>query len=188
MALIKDLRLFNLLCDNQHQLVCNRFRGDGDEREIFRRAIQGMLEELSGNLWEEELERSVDYGHTFSPLLEMYALPELLHGEAVSIDMALCLALSYNRGLIESEEYIQAIQLLRCVGLPITHQLCTPEFLWLGIEDATRHRDGLQRIPLPAPIGSVTFVNNITFEELGAALETLHCHTQITESLTKETA
>ena len=85
----------------------------------MRRAIQGMLEELEvcklfrqnsshdnatcaqadfallaslpqPNLWEFNLRRIVDYGHTFSPCLEMAALESdapLLHGEAVCIDM-----------------------------------------------------------------------------------------------------
>ena len=51
-----------------------------------------MLEELEYNLWEHILCRLVDYGHTFSPDIEMAALScgkELLHGEAVNIDMAL---------------------------------------------------------------------------------------------------
>ena len=58
----------------------------------MRRSIQGMLEELEPNLWEHVLCRVVDYGHTFSPEIEMAALrsgDELLHGEAVNIDMAL---------------------------------------------------------------------------------------------------
>ena len=58
----------------------------------IRRSIQGMLEELEPNLWEHCLSRLVDYGHTFSPEIEMAALAlgsneMLLHGEAVNIDM-----------------------------------------------------------------------------------------------------
>ena len=52
-----------------------------------------MLEELEPNLWEHCLTRVVDYGHSFSPEIEMAALhgdePMLLHGEAVNIDMAI---------------------------------------------------------------------------------------------------
>lgn len=52
-----------------------------------------MLEELEYNLWEHILQRLVDYGHAFSPEIEMAALEGdeamLLHGEAVNIDMAL---------------------------------------------------------------------------------------------------
>ena len=65
---------------------------DAAASAAMRRSIQGMLEELEPNLWEHVLCRLVDYGHTFSPELEMAALThgdELLHGEAVNIDMAL---------------------------------------------------------------------------------------------------
>lgn len=52
-----------------------------------------MLEELEYNLWEHILQRLVDYGHAFSPEIEMAAMDGdeamLLHGEAVNIDMAL---------------------------------------------------------------------------------------------------
>ncbi len=60
---------------------------------VMRRSIQGMLEELEYNLWEHILVRLVDYGHTFSPAMEMAAMSDdaagLLHGEAVNCDMAL---------------------------------------------------------------------------------------------------
>lgn len=65
----------------------------------IRHSIQGMLEELEPNLWEHILSRLVDYGHTFSPEIEMAALAhgdELLHGEAVNIDMALTTQVSYS--------------------------------------------------------------------------------------------
>ena len=54
--------------------------GETVARNVFSRAIGGMLEELQPNLWEKKLERLVDYGHSFSPTLEMRALPALLHG------------------------------------------------------------------------------------------------------------
>lgn len=69
----------------------------------MRRSIQGMLEELEPNLWEHVLCRLVDYGHTFSPELEMAALThgdELLHGEAVNIDMALTTQVGIFRCLL----------------------------------------------------------------------------------------
>ena len=40
---------------------------------IIDLSIQIMLEELGPNLWEYKLERCVDYGHTFSKLLESIA-------------------------------------------------------------------------------------------------------------------
>ena len=59
-----------------------------------------MLEELEYNLWEHILSRLVDYGHAFSPEIEMAALQGdealLLHGEAVNIDMALTTQVSLH--------------------------------------------------------------------------------------------
>src|SRR5882757_5349685 len=92
-GLIKDAALFDLLAVHGSRLVAERMQSAGSAdggavaAEVTRRSIHGMLEELQPNLWEDELERVVDYGHTFSPTIEMEALPELLHGEAVSIDM-----------------------------------------------------------------------------------------------------
>ncbi len=42
-----------------------------------------------------------------------------------------------------------------------------------GLEDMTRTRDGLQRVPLMNGIGAAVFVYNITREEMGAAVNRL---------------
>lgn len=39
----------------------------------------------------------MDYGHSFSPLVEMRALPELLHGEAVAMDCVFSAVLAAQR-------------------------------------------------------------------------------------------
>ena len=49
-----------------------------------------MLTELGPNLYERDLSRPVDYGHTFSKVLEMLPGNELMHGEAVNVDGYLC--------------------------------------------------------------------------------------------------
>ena len=48
-----------------------------------------MLEELQPNLFEEDLARKVDFGHTFSYGLETRHEAHLLHGEAVLLDILL---------------------------------------------------------------------------------------------------
>lgn len=42
-----------------------------------------------------------------------------------------------------------------------------------GLEDMTRTRDGLQRVPLMSGIGEAVFVYDITREEMGAAFNRL---------------
>lgn len=170
MAIIKDARLFELLENNVSRLVADRLCGREAYREILVRSTVGMLEELSGNLWEGNLERIVDYGHTFSPRLEMVALPELLHGEAVAIDMALSLVLAAQRELISTRELQRALRLIEGYGLPTHHEHCTEDVLMKGLAESTSHRDGLQRVPLSRGIGDAIFVNDLTRAEIcGAA-------------------
>lgn len=177
-ALIKDRALFELLDRHGTTLIEERLQGRTPEsnqaaNQVIERAITGMLEELEMNLWEQKLERVVDYGHSFSPTIEMLALPELLHGEAVNIDMALTTLLSVQRGLITPEERDRIFTLMRKLELPIYHRHCEPEVLVEALADTVRHRDGLQRMPLAMGIGSACFVNDLRPEELATAAITL---------------
>lgn len=45
-------------------------------------------QELGPNLWELTLERCVDFGHTFSKIIEMLPGVDIMHGEAVNVDGA----------------------------------------------------------------------------------------------------
>jgi 3-dehydroquinate synthase len=128
---------------------------------------------LANNLWESVLERVVDYGHTFSPTLEMEALPELLHGEAVSVDMALSLTLASQRGLITTQELRRALSLLEAYGLPTHHALCDEPLLMKALTDSTSHRDGLQRVPLTRGLGNAVFVNDLSRAEISSAADYL---------------
>ncbi|MEX2983597.1 sedoheptulose 7-phosphate cyclase [Streptomyces sp. C36] len=176
-ALIKDYRLFTLLESYGTDLVATRMQGPYDgphpdpALEVMERAIHGMLEELQPNLREHKLERVVDYGHTFSPTIEMHALPELLHGEAVCVDMALTTVLAERRGLISREQRERVFRVMDDLRLPSWHPLCVPDVLLPALADTVRHRNGLQRLPLPVGIGSAVFVNDVTERELAEAAE-----------------
>jgi 3-dehydroquinate synthase len=174
MALIKDGVLFSLLEKSAQDIVQDKLQTHPHSQAIMRRSIHGMLEELEKNLWEKDLERLVDFGHSFSPSIEMKALPALLHGEAVAIDMAICVAIAHHRKLLTSEERDRIFNVYQVLKLPIIdHELCTSALLAKALEDTTSHRDGLQRMPLPHGIGNAVFVNDITNEEIAAAISYL---------------
>jgi 3-dehydroquinate synthase len=196
-ALIKDSQLFELLEEHSGTLLADKLqrptgmpadalatatvgaRNQLDPprldpaTEVLERAIDGMLEELQPNLWETVLERVVDYGHTFSPTLEMHALPELLHGEAVAVDMALCTLLAEGRGLVDASQRRRVFAVMANLGLPTWHDSCTPENLLPALAETVRHRGGQQRLPLPVGIGGAVFVNNLTAAELTDAARAL---------------
>jgi 3-dehydroquinate synthase len=111
----------------------------------------------------------VDYGHTFSPAVEMHALPALLHGEAVSVDMALTTVLACRRGLLEVSERNRVFNVMHRLELPTWDPLLEPGMLAKALQDTIRHRDGQQRLPLSDGIGNVTFVNDVTLAELESA-------------------
>ncbi|MFI6762850.1 sedoheptulose 7-phosphate cyclase [Micromonospora sp. NPDC050417] len=174
-ALIKDYELFRMLEKHGPRLLDEKFQGCtpiGDEAAVavLHAATRGMLEELQPNLWESELERCVDYGHTFSPTMEMRALPALLHGEAVCVDMALTTVMGWRRGLLTEQERDRVLAVMSALKLPSWDLILHPEVLSQALQDTVRHRDGMQRLPLPVGIGGVTFVNDVTEEEIRVAV------------------
>lgn len=174
MACIKDRELFELMEQHSAELIQTKFQSP-HASTIMRRSIQGMLEELEYNLWEHILSRLVDYGHAFSPEIEMAALQGdealLLHGEAVNIDMALTTQLAYQRGFISADERRRVFGVMRQLGLAIWHDVCNVEVFMQGLEDTTRQRDGLQRVPFMSGIGEAVFVNDIVREEVEQAAQ-----------------
>ena len=175
-ALVKDAELFELLELHGPRLVAGHMLpGDGPDvgREVIGRAIRGMLQELEPNLWESQLRRAVDYGHSFSPTIEMRALPDLLHGESVCIDMALTSVIARDRGLLSDEDLERVLGVMRGLGLPITHPVCTIELMVGALADTVLHRDGRQLLPLTPGIGRSCFVDDLRDDEIERALRTL---------------
>ena len=81
LAVIKSSELFDLLEENSHQLLEEKFQYGAVPVRVINLAISEMIEELAPNLWEKELDRCVDFGHTFSPIIEMKNKESLLHGK-----------------------------------------------------------------------------------------------------------
>jgi 3-dehydroquinate synthetase len=178
LALVRSTDLFELLETHGANLVEDRFAPsqsvpDGVGQRVIDLSIQIMLEELGPNLWESTLERCVDYGHTFSKLLEMVPGVDIMHGEAVNIDGFFCCLLSYLRGFISMEIVERVFQCMQSLSLPTTSSLLTSKLAWQSCKDAVEHRNGAQRIPLLTDIGESVCVSDITPEEIDRALDLL---------------
>lgn len=178
MGLVIDTELFELLERHGAGLLDNRFQGgdpawDAAAVAVLEHAVAGMLDELSPNLWEHRLDRRVDYGHSVGPAIEMAALPHLLHGESVAIDMALFTEAAVHRAMISAEDAARIYRTMRRLELPIWHPLLERPLLEAALADTVRHRGGRQRLSLPTGIGSVCFVNDVTVDELVDAAQRL---------------
>ncbi|KAK8087446.1 hypothetical protein PG994_002420 [Apiospora phragmitis] len=155
------LQVFDLLDKFCEQLIERKFgRGDGATSQlktaadiINREAIYEMLKLESPNLHEIGLDRVIAYGHTWSPLHELIPETPLRHGHAISIDMAFTATLAKKRA-----------------GLSIDHPLFDNDVVDKGTAAILKTRDGLLRLAVPNPLGSCTFLNDVSVGELQEAL------------------
>lgn len=172
LAVIKDSLLFEFLEAYGTACIDSRFQ---DEMSILilDRSVGGMLEELQPNLFEEELARRVDFGHTFSYGLETHPEAQLLHGEAVLIDILISSIISGARNLVTEKELNRLFDLVSNLGIELNQDFITPDLLWNTLEERIYHRNGQQRVPLPKGLGQCTFVNDIGFEEVQSACKIL---------------
>lgn len=129
-----------------------------------------MLKLETPNLHELMLDRVIAYGHTWSPLHELVPDVPLRHGHAISIDMAYSATLANVRGLLSDEEHHRILNLFSRAGLSMDHPQFDAEILDKGTQAILKTRDGQLRAAVPNPLGSCVFINDITNEELVAAL------------------
>jgi len=174
LAIIEDLSLFTLLEGNSALLRKEKFQYGAIPVKVINRAITVMINNLQNNLWEDNLMRAVDFGHSFSPLIEQDSLPELLHGEAVALDCLFSSCLSFNRGLLDEDELTRIFRVTRDLGLPTTHRsFLDSQQLMASLMDTVKHRNGDQNLPVPVGIGSHQFLNDIEEDEVMKAARTL---------------
>jgi len=175
LALVRSQDLFELLEAHGAALVESRFAASpsvpaGVSDRIIDLSIQIMLEELGPNLWEKTLDRCVDYGHTFSKLLEMVPGADIMHGEAVNVDGFFCVVLAYLRGFIDMETVNRIFKCMQSLNLPTNSDDLQSKLAWQSCKDAIEHRHGEQRIPLVTGIGESICVSDVTQDELDRAL------------------
>ena len=172
LAVIKSPDLFDLLEENAELLIQEKFQHGAVPVRVINLAITDMIAELGPNLWEKKLDRCVDFGHSFSPVIEMKNIPELLHGEAVALDCLYSSCISYQREYINYATLKRIFSVADRLKLRTYHEDFTNMDLLLeSLRDATKHRNGNQYVPLPVSIGNYKIVNDVTEEEMKLAID-----------------
>jgi 3-dehydroquinate synthase len=176
-AVVSNAEVFELLYEYGEELLHTHFGylgGSQHLKEVAHRvnyeSIKTMLELETPNFHELDLDRVIAYGHTWSPTLELAPAVPLLHGHAINIDMAFSATIAAKRGYITSDDRDRILGLMSKLGLALDHPLFDSDLVWDATESITLTRDGLQRAAMPNPIGTCFFVNDMTREELDAAL------------------
>ncbi|MBD2463488.1 sedoheptulose 7-phosphate cyclase [Oscillatoria sp. FACHB-1407] len=177
-AVVSNRQVFDLLDRYGEDLLYTHFGYRSNDislrnvgHQVNYESIKTMLELETPNLHELMLDRVIAYGHTWSPTLELTPEPPLLHGHAVSIDMAFSATLAARRGYISLGERDGILGLMSRLGLALDHSDLDIELLWKATQSITLTRDGLLRAAVPHPIGTCHFVNDLTREELAATLK-----------------
>jgi 3-dehydroquinate synthase len=177
-AVVANAEVFELLEQHGEALLNTHFGyldASSELKQIGHRAtyaaIKTMLELEAPNLHELDLDRVIAYGHTWSPTLELAPQIPMFHGHAVNIDMAFSATIAARRGYITSNQRDRILGLMSRIGLALDHPLFEEDLVWQATESITLTRDGLQRAAMPRPIGSCFFANDLTKQELAAALQ-----------------
>jgi 3-dehydroquinate synthase len=162
MGIVRDPVLFEMLESWSPELVTSGFDQPAVQgREVLRRAIWAMLDELRKNPFEDQtFERLVDFGHTFSPALEAAMGFEIQHGEAVAIDMALSATIARLLGLIAPEACERILRVLRTASLPVFARRLDVPLCREALIEACRHRGGSMNLVVPAGIGRAVFLKH----------------------------
>jgi 3-dehydroquinate synthase len=170
LAIILDITLFELIENNSKELFKHKFQIDIAD-DIIDLAITGMVKQLEPNMWEKELKRCVDFGHTFSPIIEMKNVDHLLHGESVILDCLLSSCISVGREIMTKHELTRLFNTVINSGLSSFHpSFYDFELLISGLADVMKHRDGNQFLTLPTGIGKHCIVNDVSNDEIFKAM------------------
>ena len=174
---VSNIGIFELLEKYGPDLLATRFGhldGTPELRETAHRvtydAIRTMLSLEVPNLHEDDLDRVIAFGHTWSPLLELTPKVPFFHGHAISIDMAFSTTIAEQRGYLSASDRDRVFWLMSRLGLALNSPYLTSGLLRLATESIMQTRDGLLRAAVPRPIGTCHFVNDLTAEELDRTL------------------
>lgn len=160
LAVVSDAELFELLTAHATRLVATGFQAPPEAAaRVLRRSVAGMLGELAQNPFETvDFRRKVDFGHTFSPYLEVGSGHAILHGEAVAMDIALSAQIACRLGRLAEPDRDRILALLRGVGLALTWPGTSIERLWADLSSVVEHRNGDLHLVIPTGIGACDFI------------------------------
>ncbi len=183
-ALIKDAAFFDWIEANA---VALRARdAEAMDRLIFRCAEMHLQHIAGADPFEFGSSRPLDFGHWSAHKLEQLSAFEVLHGEAVSIGIALDTVYSTLTGLLTEADQRRVLDVIQALGLPLYHPLLVGDAsrhpLLDGLAEFREHLGGRLTIMLLAAIGNGTEVHaldNGLILQAAATLQERAEHTMI---------
>ena len=169
-GVIADETLFRYVEENTKRLL-------GLDQECMSHVI-GRCASIKTRYVEEDerddkgVRAALNYGHTLGHAAERLAIPELRHGEAVSIGMMYAADLAIGMGLMDPEEAQAQRRVLEGIGLPtkLPAALEADELIRYMRRDK-KTEEGRIRMILPTGIGSPPTLRTVEESKLMEAIE-----------------
>jgi len=163
MAIIADAELFSMLENASKNIVNYYIAGTNAAltQKINTTAVRRMLEQLQLNPYENNLARMVDFGHTFSPFLEMYTGHRIRHGRAVALDIAISTEISFLLGRTSAESRDRILALLVDFGFHLNDdEAFDAERMWQSLDSIILRRGGKLNLVIPTDTGRAEFLRD----------------------------
>lgn len=168
-GVIADETLFRYVEENTKRLL-------GLDQECMSHVI-GRCASIKTKYVEEDerddkgVRAALNYGHTLGHAAERLAIPELRHGEAVSIGMVYAADLAVRMGLMDPEEAQAQRRVLEGIGLPIKLPALEADELIRYMRRDKKSEEGRIRMILPTGIGSPPTLRTVEESKLMEAIE-----------------
>lgn len=170
-GMVRDRLLFEWLEEYGPELLRSGFQEPAAwAARIALRSEYVLMADLQPNLFESDLRRMPDFGHTFSMAIEEASGYSVPHGQAVAADILLATIIAARRGLCGEDVLCRLVRLYRAVGLLAVPDACNAELLAEALEHARRRRGGHLHMVLPAGLGRGCFAEDVNAGEARCAL------------------
>jgi 3-dehydroquinate synthase len=167
-ALIRDEAFYVWLIDKMEEI---RDKHPQTLLKMVKRSCRNKQEVVEKDPYEQGERMTLNFGHTIGHAIEKAKKFELLHGECVALGCVAAAFLSYQRKLLQMEEYYEVRDMFVPFYLPITTQWMDPQEI-LRIIQADKKKDGdAVRFIVLQKIGRAKIVQDVTNEEILKALD-----------------
>jgi len=139
---------------------------------LLERSAAAKARVVAADEREGGLRAILNYGHTLGHVLEtLSGYGTFLHGEAVAIGMLAAGELSQELGLWSREDQERQRAVIAAAGLPLQWPALDGDRVLGCLQADKKVRDGRVRFVLPTALGSVQIRDDISAEQVTAALQ-----------------
>lgn len=116
----------------------------------------------------------LNFGHTIGHAIEKLKNFQLLHGECVALGTVAAAYISWQRGMLDEDEFYEIRDMNVGFGLPISFDGVSPEDVVAATKKDKKMDSGKIRFVLLKKMGHASLVSDVTDAEMLEAVKTLH--------------